>query len=285
MKDLVDGLNIRYNTALESVSDRDFYMGLYHYFDFIQKTPQLKDIFDSSEREYQTKFHDEIWKEKRKYSEEELDVRSSQVSKLERFNLYSVGCTIFVRIYSPIDDYKNTPELDPDQDPVALILTRGVDYVVALGKWSKDIIRVYNKWFDGKRNYYETEFRRFHIMLLDELAKPKVEIKIKPEIKFNKENSILSIGDKEVNLKLKNDKPNSHYVLEYIFENEEGLKVQSFYTDIIKSKFLNEKLEWRSIYRACEDINTKVSKQAGMSNFLVIKSGKSGYTQVNSDYL
>lgn len=93
---LIDGLDTRYNTVLYSKSDRDFYMSLYHYYDYIYKTPELKTILDQSEQEYAVKFYDEIWKEKRKYTEEELDDRSAQVSKLERFNLYAVGCTILV---------------------------------------------------------------------------------------------------------------------------------------------------------------------------------------------
>jgi len=39
------------------------------------------------------------------------------------------------------------------------------------------------------------------------------------------------------------------------------------------------------MWRACEAINAKVSKQAGIGNFLLITSGKTGYVQINPDYL
>lgn len=103
--------------------------------------------------------------------------------------------------------------------------------------------------------------------------------------KFDSEKSILIVNDKEVKIKQKNDKPNSHYVLEYVFENKEGLIVQSFYTDIIAEKFEGDDLKWRSLYRACNDINKKVSEQANVGKFLIIKSGISGYVQINPDYL
>ncbi|MDD4804057.1 MAG: hypothetical protein PHN69_02690 [Candidatus Pacebacteria bacterium] len=293
MKELIDGLNTRLNITLQSTSERDFYMSLYYYFDYVHKTSSLIKIFDKSEKEYSKAFND-IWKEKKQYTEEELDEKSSQVVKLERFNLFAVGSTILVRIYLPIDDYKNTSEPDEKQDPVAIILIHGIDYALELGKrdkylnltrWNKEFLRSYRNWFEGKRNYYESIIRRFHLMFLDELSKPILEINIKKEIYFDKENSLIKIGDKIINIKLKNDKPNSHYVLEYIFENEEGFKAQSFYTDIIESKFSNENIEWRSIYRACNDINKKVSEQASISNFLIVKTGKSGYTQINPEFL
>ncbi len=84
---------------------------------------------------------------------------------------------------------------------------------------------------------------------------------------------------------MKNDYPNAHYVLEYIFDNKEGLGAKSFYSEILENKFPKEKMDWRSVYRACLDINKKVSEQAKISNFLIIKTGISGYIQVNSEFL
>lgn len=283
MTDLAESLNTRLNLAVQSTSDRDFYQCLYHYFDFIEKTPELKKIFEDSEKDYSEK-HGKRW-EKRPMTDDEAEEAESQTIKLERFNLYAVGCTIYVRIYLPIDDYKNTDAPDNKQDPVALLLVRGMDYTVKLKKWSEKTLKIYNKWFDGKRNLYESELKRFHVMLLDELAKPKPRTTSKPEIIFDKENSILKIDDKEVHIKLKNDLPNSHYVLEYVFTNEDGLKEKSFYSDILESKFPAEKMDWRSIYRACNDINKKVSEQANINKFFIVKTGKTGYAQINSDYL
>lgn len=283
MDSLINGLNTRFDIVSKSASEKEFHLNLHSYFDFIQKTEILRNIIDKSEQEHINSFR-EIWSEHREYTEEELDERSSQVSKLERFNLYAVGCTILVRIYYPIEYYKNTIELDQHQDPIALLLVRGFKYTLGLKRWSKERLTLYNKWFDGKRGMYEAELRRFHLMFLDELTKP-ISLKIKPEIIFDKDKSILKIDNKEINITLKNDKPNAHYVLEFIFENNEDLNAKSYYTEIINSKFPKEKMDWRSIHRASIDINKKVSEQANISNFLIIKTGISGYIQVNSEYL
>lgn len=121
----------------------------------------------------------------------------------------------------------------------------------------------------------------------ENLAKGKkaFEVESSPELKFDKEASVLYLNDKKVLIQQKTDKPNAHYILEYIFENEEGLKANSFYSEILESKFPKEQKNWRSVYRACNDINKKVSEQALVSNFLIVKSGVSGYTQINPNYL
>ena len=104
-------------------------------------------------------------------------------------------------------------------------------------------------------------------------------------VSFDCEKSILNIGDRAVHIQQKNDKPNSHYILEYIFENTDGLEAKSYYSEILSEKFPNDRLTQRSMWRACEAINAKVSKQAGLSNFLLIKSGETGYVQINPEYL
>jgi hypothetical protein len=104
-------------------------------------------------------------------------------------------------------------------------------------------------------------------------------------VSFDCEKSILNIGDRSVHIQQKNDKPNSHYILEYIFENPDGLEAKSYYSEILDEKFPNDHLTQRSMWRACEAINVKVSKQAGLSNFLLIKSGETGYVQINPEYL
>ncbi|MDP3940743.1 MAG: hypothetical protein Q8Q49_00380 [bacterium] len=104
-------------------------------------------------------------------------------------------------------------------------------------------------------------------------------------VSFDCKKSILNIGDKSVHIQQKNDKPNSHYILEYIFENPDGLEAKSYYSEILDAKFHDEHLTQRSMWRACEAINLKVSKQAGLGNFLLSTSGKTGYVQINPEYL
>jgi len=220
MNPIKDDLNTRFNMALQSPSDRDFYENLYHYFEFIHKVPELKKIFDKSEREYSIQFG-EIWKERRQYSEKELDEKSGYVSKLERFNLFSIGCTIYVRIYIPIDDYRKTNEPDSQQDIVAILLLRGVNYATSLKRWSKKHILMYNRWFDGQRGFYEGEFRRFHLALLDELATTRT--KIKKSIKEEKPISKKEVPANKIKIYLDDnkgiyqvDKPDLSYPLKKI---------------------------------------------------------------------
>lgn len=285
MDSIITGLNKRYDIVTQSTSDKEFYLNLHQYEDFIEKNETLKAVIDTSQREYAKAMYS-IWGEYRQYTQEELDEKSSQVSKLERFNLYALRAGCYVRVYLPIEDYKTTSELDDRQDPAVVILMRGFDYALKLKRWDKEELKQYQKWFEG-RGVYEPELRRFHLTLLDELNKLEVAqpVVTKHALQFNYDESLLKISNKEVKIKMKNDYPNAHYVLEYIFDNEEGLGAKSYYSEIISTKFPKEKMDWRSVYRACLDINKKVSEQAKISNFLIIKTGISGYVQVNSEFL
>lgn len=186
MSDLKDDLNTRFNIATQSSSEHEFYLNVYQYFDFIYKTPELKDIWDENEKEYRKK-HIAIWK-KRPMTDEEAEEADAQTIKLERFSLYAVGSFMEGRIYLPIDDYKKTNEPDTEQDPVAVILVRGAKYAATLarpttiGKWNKDALKSYSRWFEGKRGFYESQLRRLHAMLLDEISKLKPQVEIKRSV-------------------------------------------------------------------------------------------------------
>ena len=283
MSDIPDNLNMRFNVVLQSATEREFYQNLYHYFDFIYKTPHLKSIFDESSHEY-SKRHYELWK-KRPMTDEEADLAEAETIKLERFNLFAVGAFIDGRIYLPIADYRETTEPDAEQDPAAVILLRGLEYATSLNRWNKDTLKLLDRWYNGKRSFYESKLRRFHIIFLDELEKTKFASKKKIEIAFDKEASVLTLDGKRVNIKLKNDKPIEHYILEFIFDNKEGLNAKSYYSEILENKFPEEGKTERSLRRACEALNKKVSEQAEISNFLLFETGKSGSVQINPEYL
>lgn len=182
--ELADNLNTRFNIAIRSSSELEFYQNLYSYFDFIHKTPELFKIFDKSEVDYM-KRHAALWKNP-SMTEEEIMEAAAQTTKLERFNLFAIAASIYSRIYCPLDHYRNSNESDRDQDIVAVILMRGAGYAKSLRKWSKEDVKFYTRWFDGRRDYYERELRLFHAMFLDELAKEKIVIKNAPEAKGGK---------------------------------------------------------------------------------------------------
>jgi hypothetical protein len=173
MNPLIESLRTRYQAVLESGSDSFFYQNLHHYFDLVEKTPESSHLLEESQREYAQK-HGKLW-EHRRYSEEEADKRAELTFRLERFNLYACSATIYVRIYLPIEDYKNSEEPEIKQDPAAVLMIRGMDKISPQYekespiKWGRKKLRVLNKWYDGKRPYYEKELRQFHLLLVGAL--------------------------------------------------------------------------------------------------------------------
>ena len=55
MDSILTALNKRFDIVLQESTDKEFYLSLYHYFDYIETTQELKSIFDQSERDYYTK--------------------------------------------------------------------------------------------------------------------------------------------------------------------------------------------------------------------------------------
>jgi hypothetical protein len=105
---------------------------------------------------------------------------------------------------------------------------------------------------------------------------------------FNTEKSILYIGDKEVKISSRNEKPNGHFILKYIFNSEEGLHEEYSYKEIAKSEFdddYDKKDSWRKYHHGCEYINEKIRKKTGFADFLIYTLGKSGTIRINEKYL
>lgn len=284
--DLIDSLKTRYEAALQSGSEPLFYQNIHGYWDFITRTPALSELVEASQKEYSQK-HGELW-DKPGRTEEELDDHEERTMRLERFSLYAVGTLTLVRIYEPIEDYKNSlHESEFDQDPRAVVMMRGVKNInPQYGKknpfkWGKEHLRSLDHWYNGKRPMYERSLKQFHLMLVDALEKTELTPPSK-EVLFDVERSTLTLAGKVVRITLKNDKPNAHYVLEYLFAH--GLANQAFYTDILEEQFPRNRMSWRSVYRACKDIETKVRVQAGITDFLTTTTGKTGWVRINPPY-
>ncbi len=168
MPSFIDSLKLRYDTVFQSDTDSRFYQNLHHYYDLVEKTPELQALLRASQEEYAEK-HWEIHKEKSK-TEEEADVKDELTYRLERFNLYAASATIYVRVYLPIEDYKHSSEPEDKQDPVALLMMLGIKNIKTT-RWCQKTLKLYNKWFDGKRPLYEKELRQFHLLLVDAIEK------------------------------------------------------------------------------------------------------------------
>lgn len=175
----IEILQLRYQAVLESPSDSLFYRNIHAYIDLIIKTPKLSAIVDESEEETREK-HAKIWSTHTE-DENELDDREERTYKLERFSLFaSHYVTLLVKIYDPLEDYMTTDELDRDQDPVVLLMLKGLKNVLAkkwdktpngMIKWDVKRLKDYNKRIEGKRAYYENELRQFHADFLTEVWK------------------------------------------------------------------------------------------------------------------
>jgi hypothetical protein len=182
MDALKDSLKIRYDAVLQADTNSRFYQNLHLYFDFIVKTLALNELLEASENEYRAK-HIAIWERDHKLTDEEADEREERTLRLERFNLYAVGCGIYVNIYLPIEDYKNSiHESEFEQDPVAVLMIKGIKRINPEYekrnpfKWGKNNIRRLNRRYEGKRGEYEKELKNFHLMLLDAVEKAPVQI-------------------------------------------------------------------------------------------------------------
>ncbi len=168
---LVDSLKTRYNAVFLSDSDSLFYQNLHHYFDLIEKTPELQALWLESEKEYHAK-HTAIWGREKCKTDEEAVEKHELTMRLERFNMFCHGCTIYMRVYLPIEDYKNSIEPGVEQDPIALLMIRGIDRISPNlakknpFKWRRERLKVYNRWFVGQRGTYEQDLRQFHLALL-----------------------------------------------------------------------------------------------------------------------
>lgn len=179
MSKYLDSLNARYNAVLQSGSDHEFFENIHGYIDFIVKTPILAKIIKTAEEKYH-KAHFKIWHPESN-DEKEIELRSEQTDKLERFNLFaSHYVTLHTRIYLPFEEYKTTEESDADQDPVALIMLKGLKNVLAKNydkqqkqsfKWGKNYLKIYNSHYERMRKFYEGELRQFHLQFKNEIEK------------------------------------------------------------------------------------------------------------------
>ena len=169
MPSLIDSLKLRYDTVFQSDTDSRFYQNLHHYYDLVEKTPELQSLLQSSQEEYAEK-HSAIWGREKLKTEAEADDKSERTLRLERFNLYAASSAIYMRVYLPIEDYKHSSEPEEKQDPVALLMILGIKNI-RTKRWSRETLKLYNRWFDGKRSYYEKELRQFHLLLVDAIEK------------------------------------------------------------------------------------------------------------------
>lgn len=108
------------------------------------------------------------------------------------------------------------------------------------------------------------------------------------KIYFDKEKSILHIKGKKVKIKRKADLPIEHYILEYLFEQDDKTE-EVYYQDIATEKLreleYNNKTDWKKYYNACERLQVKIQAETNINNFLIFTTNKTGNVKINKKYL
>ena len=110
---------------------------------------------------------------------------------------------------------------------------------------------------------------------------------------FDEKKSVLYIKGKKIYINRQDRMTNAHKVLRYIFiTNKSNLTDDFFFSEIAEGEFgeldyKNRKNNWRTYFRACRDINTKIFAQTNelINNFLLFNTGRKGKVSVNKKHL
>ena len=110
---------------------------------------------------------------------------------------------------------------------------------------------------------------------------------------FDEKKSILYTKGQKIMVNRQDKITNAHKILKYIFiDNKKNLEDDFFYSEIAENEF-NEldykerKNNWRTYFRACQDINDKILNQTNelVKDFLEFNTGKKGKASINKKYL
>lgn len=267
----------------------DFYNSIFNYFDFAEKQPDICKIIENDRNDVYERM-------------QQIDANLSKkqkeavVNKIEKYSLSFKYDKVLKKIYTPIKQYrellspiKNREHTlgcalsDGESEPLFVYLFDIVIYLIVQDHNEKNYAYFKISYFLNMSEYKKI-INEIHSMIgtkiIEKETIPK-NITIKG-LEFDREKSILTINNKDVKIKFKSDKPDAHYILEYLFDN--GVENTADYCDILKDKFPMSEKDNSSMYRACNDINRKVFDQAGIKEFLDIHSGKSGWVKINSPY-
>lgn len=105
-------------------------------------------------------------------------------------------------------------------------------------------------------------------------------------ISYNADSSILNIFGKEIPIQLKSTKPNPHYVLEYIFK-QDNIFDELYFEDIALNAFevidYDNKKDMQKIRHAIDNINSKVKKltKEKKHKFILYTTNKSASCHIN----
>lgn len=295
-----------YHSALESGPDVDFYKNVHLYFGHILNTPEYNSLFSHEKEKYSNKY-DELTANK-ELTDDEF---GEALRKYESVSFYSYGTTLFHKVYDPMEDYLSSEPGDYFNDEV-MIMVKGIDHI-KVNNWFKRIISfiphisLYEKTFivtlNGissnrkqitkawklRRIYIENKLKRFHILFLKAIYDNQCNGKqlevvedIAKDIYFDLDKSVLYFLGQDILISQKVDKTDSHYLLEYLLRDPTE---KLYYSDVVPEIYYVKKEKWRKAYRAANMINDKIFKKSKLDNFLIIKTGITGYIQISPEYI
>jgi len=135
---------------------------------------------------------------------------------------------------------------------------------------------------------YNMSFGVLNKKIIDELSTNDFIKGHKDNIFFDKVKSILNIEGKQVKIKRKADFPLEHYILEYLFEQEDKTE-EVYYQDIaikkLKELEYNNTKDWKKYYNACERLQNKIRIDTNINDFLIYTTNKTGNVKINKKYL
>jgi hypothetical protein len=115
---------------------------------------------------------------------------------------------------------------------------------------------------------------------LDDLkyGSPDVE-----KISFVFENGKLIINNKIIKISERNEKTIAEHIVEYILKDKND---QPSYREIAEDVFEEDEttFNWRKYYYACKNLQYKITRITGVTDFLVFSSGEKGSVRINSLY-
>ncbi|OGF26899.1 hypothetical protein A2331_02550 [Candidatus Falkowbacteria bacterium RIFOXYB2_FULL_34_18] len=135
---------------------------------------------------------------------------------------------------------------------------------------------------------YNMSFTVLNKKIIDELSTEDFIKGHKDNIFFNNQKSILHIKGKKVKIKRKADLPIEHYILEYLFEQEDKTE-EAYYQDIATEKLkeleYDNAKDWKKYYNACERLQEKIRIATNINDFLIFTTNKTGNVKINKKYL
>jgi hypothetical protein len=295
---LVEGLNTRFEIVTSSRTEGGFYLNLYHYFDYLFKNPEFADMYRIAQNEYHKKFGD-IWNEYNTQRQAYLDsgrtiespqitTQPSEVSRMEKADMYCMAVGSEVRIYYPIKHFHECDTPDDCGDYNGMLLLYGLDYTL---KKYKDYYRVeakhikstYKNWYKNERDFYQGELSQFHMMFTAryEEQKGSIVVPTSNEISFDEKNGLLILGNKTVRVKRQAEPPVEYHILQYMNEND-GFGEKAFFSEILEDKFGEPKENFRKILRACQSLEKKIKEDAGLENILTYGAGEKASVRLMS---